>query len=156
MNRSLPPDIPDDSPPKNKKVTGKGIVKALTKSFKRKQAERSPEVPQPSKKPSVQSFSPSISSLHIPTAETPGPPLTTTPSFVSIHSFESDTGRNFEAERLRLLLNASQEDLRLERSRFAEREQLQTEMFENQRRQYELRIRELENARRGEGSSRRK
>jgi hypothetical protein len=131
-------------------------VKAITKSIKRKLAERSPEVPQPSKKPSVRSFSPSISSLHIPTAETPGPPLTTTPSFVSIHSFESDIGRNFEVEHLRLQLTASREDLRLERTRAFEREQQQAELIDSQRRHYESRIRDLENANRGEGTSRRK
>jgi len=131
-------------------------MQVLTKPFnKRKTADRSPEVPQPSKKSSFRTLSPTISAINIPPSESGAPPLTMTPSFVSIDSFGSETHRNFEADHLRLLLNASKEDLRLERNRAAEREQQQADMLQNQRLFYEARIRELQSDR-GEGPSRRR
>jgi hypothetical protein len=54
------------------------------------------------------------------------------------------------------LLNASTEDLALERSRAAQRERLQAEEFASRSRIYEARIKELEGAKKGEGSSRRR
>ena len=88
--------------------------------------------------------------MQLPRSEIGEPPLTRTPSYISFESFESST--NFEADHLRLLLNASQEDLRLERSRFEEREKRQAEMFKRERQLYASRIRELEKWI-GEGSS---
>ena len=69
--------------------------------------------------------------MQIPGSEAGKPPLTQTPSYISFESFESSV--NFEADHLRLLLNASQEDLRLEQSCFEEREKHQAEMFERER-----------------------
>ncbi len=87
-----------------------------------------------------------------------GPPATHTPSLFSgsVQSFGSDTGRNYEVERLQLLLNASTEDLALERARAAQRESLLTEELTSRSRAYEARIKELENANKGEGGSRRR
>jgi hypothetical protein len=116
-------------------------------------SNRSPDDPKPSKKASLQSISPSISSYNRP-SEASGPPATS--SLFSVNSFESDTGRNYEVERLRLLLANSTEDLALERTRSAKREELLAEEFASRRRAYEERIRELESANKGEGSSRRR
>ena len=89
---------------------------------------------------------------------TSGPPVTRTPSLFagSVQSFESDPGRNYEVERLQLLLNASTEDLLLERTRAAQRELLLTEEMTSRTRAYEAKIKELENANKGEGGSRRR
>ena len=125
-----------------KKQKGKSVLSALTKPFKRKINDWSPEVAQSSKKTSVHQASPTLSMMQIPRSEIGEPPLTQTPSYISFESFKS--GANFEADHLCLLLNASQEDLRLEWSRFEEREKHQAEMFERERQHYASRIRELE------------
>ena len=133
----------------------------LTSPFKsktkRKTADGSPDElpPKPSKKPSLRSLSPSISSYPRP-SEASYPLASHTPSLFSVNSYESETGRNYEVERLKLLLNASTEDLALERSRAAQRERLQAEEFASRSRIYEARIKELENANKGEGPSRRR
>jgi hypothetical protein len=145
----------DQSSPKDAKT--KSVLSVLVSPFrgknKRKTSDRSPEVPKPSKKPSLRSLSPSTSSFNQPSvASVPAQ----TPSLLSVNSFESDIGKNFEVERLRLKLNASIEDLAIERKRSAQFEQLQAEEFASRSRAYEARIRELENANKGEGSSRRR
>jgi hypothetical protein len=159
-NSSIDPQIVDDSPPSSKKNKKTSVINAIASKFssKRKTADRSPEAPPaPSKKASIRSFTPSLSSSLRP-SEASGPAASHTPSLFSgsVHSFDSGTGRNYDAERLRLLLNASTEDLALERSRAAQREQLLVEEFASRSRAYEARIRELENANKGEGSSRRR
>ena len=79
-----------------------------------------------------------------------GPPLSTSPSFSSFDSY----GSHFEANRLRHLLNASHDDLALQRQHFEERERRQLEQFEAERRMYETRIRELTEEVKGRGSGR--
>lgn len=148
-SQSLDVEIPVETS-SSKRQKGKGVLSALTQSFKRKINDRSPEVAQSAKKTSVRQPSPTLSTMQLPRSEIGEPPLTRTPSYISFESFESSA--NFEADHLRLLLNASQEDLRLERSRFEEREKRQAETFERERQLYASRIRELEK-RIGEGSS---
>jgi hypothetical protein len=150
---SLDDEIPTAST--SKKQKGKSVLSALAKTFKRKTEDRSPEVAQPSKKPSFRQLSPTLSTMQAPGSEAGAPPLTKTPSYISLDSFESEPGTNFEADHLRMLLNASQEDLRLERTRADERVQRQAEMFAKERQHYAARIRELER-KTGEGSSSRK
>jgi hypothetical protein len=143
------PEEPDDDvelveTPKSK---GKGILGAISKTFKRKQLDRSPEEPLgPSKKPSRSEMvcvdiplpprphyeykqfdaRSSITSLNTSPFGSMGPPMSSTPSLASFDSRTSEKGRNFEAERYRTLYNISQEDLR------------------NQRRQYETEITQLQ------------
>jgi hypothetical protein len=106
---------------------------------KRKVVDRSPEVAQPSKKPSIPSYSPSAFSLDRPSTSM-GPPLSTSPSLSSFDSYPSTSGRNYDAEHLRMLLNASQERLRLEQ-----------ELFAQERALYESKIKDLEQQKRGGG-----
>jgi hypothetical protein len=142
------------STPSNKK--GKGVLSALVKPFKRKTEDRSPEAPQLSKKPSLRPISPSISLVRAQASKSGDPPLTQTPSFTSFDSIGSEPGANFEADHLRLMLTASQDDLRLERERALEREQRLTSSFDVERRYYEAKIRDLERSAWGAGPSRRK
>jgi hypothetical protein len=75
-----------------------------------------------------------------------GPPISATPSMASFDSLGSgtDSGRDFEVNRLKHLLNASQEDFRLQQQQFAEeRERLRRRNAE-ERAMYEARIQELE------------
>ena len=72
--------------------------------------------------------------------------------------------QNFEIERLKMLLTASQEDLSYQRQQsadrerqYAERERVQRERFDREREMYAERIKDLERENRGgaSGSSRR-
>ena len=45
-----------------------------------------------------------------------GAPLSTSPSFSSFETHDSGPGRNYEAERLGILLNVSQENLQLQQA----------------------------------------
>jgi hypothetical protein len=151
----------DDSSPPTKKNKKPGVLSAIASKFssKRKLDNRSPEAPPPpSKKPSFRSFTPSTSSYIRPSDATSGPPATRTSSLfsTSVNSLGSDVVRNYEVERLQLLLSASTEDLALERSRAAQRERLLEEEIASKSRAYEARIRELESSNKGEGSRRRK
>lgn len=141
------------------------MLSALASTFKgkskRKTKDRSPEAAQSTQPSKKQSFSllqalPSISSVNMPPSEIGAPSLTTTPSFISVNSYESGSSVNFLADHLRLQLNASREDLRVERERYARREEQQAELIDAQRQHYEARIRDLENNARGAGPSRRR
>jgi hypothetical protein len=142
---------------------GKGIFSAISKSFKRKQEDRSPEAAfqeSPSRYPSTYA-QPSISSF----SDAMGPPPTSSaPSMISFGSRASGASNNPEAAHLRLLLNASQEDLRLQvqqadedrialQRRYDAQLRRQQERFDAEREFYEGRIAELERLNRGEGGS---
>jgi hypothetical protein len=148
---SLEPEEPvEEASPKDKK--GKGVLSTLARSFKkRKGADRSPEATLSSKKSFVRPSSPSLSS-YTPAVSSMGPPLSASPSYSSFDSLQSLSKRNYEAERLKVLLNASQENLRLQQDHFIERERKQQEAFDLERAIYESRINELEMQRRGGGS----
>jgi hypothetical protein len=64
----------------------------------------------------------------------------------SFDSFGSgtDSGRDFEMNRLKLLLNASQEDFRLQQQQFADERERIRRRNEEERAMYEARIQELE------------
>lgn len=153
MSKDQPPkerraedvEEPEEESPKSKK--GKGVLKTVISSFKRNREDKSSEASSPKKKSTP---APSLISQEQPQSilGSMGPPPTSSPSF---SSFESAKERNYEAERLRILLNASQEDLRLQREHFIERERRQQESFDAERALYEARIEELQR-RRGEGS----
>ena len=93
----------------------------------------------------------------------PPPPLSTSPSLASFESYGTSSSRNYETDRLRALLSASQEDLALQKREFdeervltmrrhEERIQREREHFDNERRIFEGRIVELKQDRRAEGS----
>ena len=93
----------------------------------------------------------------------PPPPLSTSPSLTSFESYGTGLSCNYETDRLRALLSASQEDLALQKREFdeewvltmrrhEERIQRERERFDNERRIFEGRIAELEQDLRGEGS----
>jgi len=161
---SIDVDEEVETPPKSK-GKGSGILGSL-KGFKRTQADRSPEEevaapktrrkfgqlvgvvvpPAPLPHSSYVQFGarspklpPSIpsDSLSIPDA---APPLSTSPSLSSFESYGSH--RNYEAERLQVLLNASQENL-----------ELQAKHFDDERRLLLDQIQYLERTARGEGGS---
>lgn len=71
-----------------------------------------------------------------------GPPPSIAPSFSSYDGTES--GRNFEAERLQILLHASQEDLRLQTEHFEERERRMREQLAAERAHFAERIQDME------------
>jgi hypothetical protein len=146
----------------------KGIFSVFS-GRKRTQADRSPEEPSPSEKPrrfklvGVDIPPPPIphsryqqlgsrlsppSSATVPPEE-PAPPLSSSPSLASFDSAGSESGRVYEVERLKLLLNASQESLRLQRQQYEASER----RMEQERALYERRIRELEGNPKGEGGS---
>ena len=106
----------EEESPKSKK--GKGVLKSVISSFKRNREDKSSEVSSPKKKSTP---APSIISQEQPQSilGSMGPPPT---SSLSFSSFESAQERNYKAERLHILLNASQEDLRLQREHFYKRE----------------------------------
>ena len=102
-----------------------------------------------------------------------GPPLSTSPSFSSFETHDSGSGCNYEAKRLGILLNASQENLQLQqtqsdsqiasiRSYYEERERRAQAAFELERAQFRAQFEELsrelreirEQERRAGGSSR--
>ena len=102
-----------------------------------------------------------------------GPPLSTSPSFSSFETHDTGPRRNYEAERLGILLNASQENLQLQqaqsdshlasiRSYYEERERRMQAAFELERAQFRAQFDELsrelremrERERRAGGSSR--
>ena len=102
-----------------------------------------------------------------------GPPLSTSPSFSSFETHDSGPGRNYEAERLGILLNVSQENLQLQqaqsdshiasiRSYYEERERRAQAAFELECAQFRAQFDELsqelreirERERRAGGSSR--
>jgi len=99
--------------------------------------------------PSRLKTSPSFSSL----TQESGPPYSSSPSLSSFELPESSSARDFEVQRLRIMLNASHEDLRLQRQHYEDRERREQERFEAEREIYNRRIRELEESRKGEGSS---
>jgi hypothetical protein len=178
-------EVVEESPKSSK---GKGILSSLAKGFKRKLADRSPEAAVASESSSrfqmvcVSIPAPPLphsayiqlgarastsSVVSYPTGEM-GPPLSSSPSLASFDSHGSGPGRHYEVEHLKLLLSASQEDLRIQQENFdEERKMLQRrleerdtryrERAEKERAVYEARIRELENAQqsRGSGSSHR-
>jgi len=93
------------------------------------------------------------------------PPLSTSPSLASFESYRSDTvaGQNYEVDRLRLIVSASQEDLRLQQSHFDEEHEFLRRRYETRERQLqerfaaersllEARILDLERDKAGEGS----
>lgn len=88
-----------------------------------------------------------------------GPPYSSSPSLSSFENPESPSDPNFEVQRLRLMLNASQEDLFLQKQHYEDRERRERERFDAERAVYDRRIRELEESKkreeskRGEGSS---
>jgi hypothetical protein len=147
----------------------KGIFSAFT-NRKRTQADRSPEESSHSEKPrhrfklvGVDIPPPPIphshyqqlgsrlsppSSATVPPEES-APPLSSSPSLASFDSAGSESGRLYEVERLKLLLNASQESLRLQRQQYEASER----QMEQERALYERRIRELEGNPKGEGGS---
>lgn len=145
----------------------------ISRSFKRKNSDRSPEDPPASQASSRYQMvcvlipspprplhlysqlehqaSPTLSQSMMP------PPISTTPSFASFDSFPAGTGQrsHYEVDRLRLVVNASQEDLRLQttqfdeerlqiRQRYEAREKQLLERFDAERRIYTTRIQELE------------
>jgi hypothetical protein len=164
-------EVIEESPPPEKK--GKGIMGALKSLNKRTLSDRSPEeAPSPSKPrrrfnlvgvivpnpplphseyiqlPSLSSNPPSV----VPSAAADiAPPLSSSPSLASFHSTASD--QSYEIERLKLLLNASQEDLSLQRQEFENREHRLQNRFDAERKVYEARIRSLQGGDRGEGGS---
>lgn len=167
----------EESPKASK---GKGILGKLTRSFKRKPEDRSPEAPIAEKKtashfvmvgvlmpPPILPYSsyvqlgtrPSTSSL-APTASQP--PLSASPSMTSFDSQGSGSQPNFEAERYRQLYTASQENLALQqeqyeqeleftRRRQLDRERRQRELFAAERKLWEEKLLASEEARRAEG-----
>lgn len=141
----------DEESPKISK--GKRVLSSIAKSFKRKQADRSPESTNPYEPASHSPPSPSVVSLAPTMSGSMGPPLSTTPSIVSFDSFHSSTSRNYEAERLRLLLRASHEDLQAQRTFYENREQAMIERFNAERQLYDDKFAELHAMSRGEGSS---
>ena len=154
------------TPPKAK---GKGILGALSGRLKRKQEDRSPGE-EPSNNP------PSHSSVRVivPLPPRPlsdyvqlgahlsqppfaaslsmGPPLSPSPSLSSFETHDSGSGRNYEAERLGILLNASQENLQLQQAQsdsqitlisYEERERRAQAAFELERAQFRAQFDEL-------------
>lgn len=145
------PVAQEETSPKGKKKPG--VLGSIARSFKRNREDRSPEpIPEPTS-PFSTRIAPSFSrtSLNPSVRGSMGPPPTLSPSR-SFDSFGSE--RNYEAERLHHLLQSSQEDLRLTREHYLERERRQQEAFEVERSIYQARIDELQR-RKGEGSSRR-
>jgi hypothetical protein len=161
----------DDSPTEKRK---KGLFSVFSKAPKRKQADLSPDQVTSSSAPSrsrltlvgvvvpppplphssyLQLSHPSLASssnLEAP-QEVPTPPISSSPSLASFDSRHSDSGAMFEVNRLRLLLNASQEELRIEKERFAEQERRTAARAEAERALYVARIDELQKER-GMGS----
>jgi hypothetical protein len=158
------------TPPKSK---GKSLLGAISGKLtgKRKQADRSPEEASSSKQPGsgtqtvcvVVPMAPRpLSHYHqLNTRSTHsivmGPPLSASPSFSSFETRASESERNFEAERLRMMFNASQDDLHRHqqhseeeynsmRQRYRERESRREEAFAMEREHYLARIAELEKA----------
>jgi hypothetical protein len=161
-------EIEEITPPKK----SSGILGALAKGFKRKQADRSPEDAVVSSSRSkmvcvllpvrprpysayqqldVRPLQPSFSSASRDMA--PPPPHSLSPSLSSFEGQPSGSGggRNYEIKRYELLLGASQEDLLIqnelldeERRRNQDRERRMTERFNRERAMFEARIAELE------------
>jgi hypothetical protein len=156
------------TPPKSK---GKGIFGAIKGLNKRTQSDRSPEEDSSSKvsrqfsklvgvivppaplphssytpyfqlgsRPSKSSSAAASSSDIAPSQSNVAPPLSTSPSLSSFESYGSN--RNYEAERLQILLNASHEDLRIQAQHFDDERQLLLDQ-----------IKDLERVARGEGGS---
>lgn len=167
------PEEGEETAPKSSKSSG--ILGALAKSLKRKTSDRSPEATISSKKggprgtlvgvivPSPPIPHSSYTQLPVRTSapssvisvsDEPAPPLSSSPSLVSFTSTAPDReNRDFELNRLNVLLNASQENLALQRRQFEEREKLQQAQFDAERVIYATRIRELQEPDRGEGGS---
>jgi hypothetical protein len=93
--------------------------------------------------------SPSFSSF----TQESGPPYSSSPSTSSFEHPASSSGRDFEVQRLTLMLNASQEDLSLQRQHFEEQAHRQQERFERERLLMRARIRELEGSAKNDGGS---
>lgn len=150
-------EVPVEESPTSSKSKGKGIIKALTSPFKRKQAERSPEAPSP---PSPRKSRFTLVGVLMPppplpyssyiqlgsrasaapstvSAPPPEPPRSSSPSLVSFESQGSGRGSHYEVERLRTLYNISQENL-------AYQQKLHQEELELSRRRQEERERRLQ------------
>jgi hypothetical protein len=94
-----------------------------------------------------------------------GPPASSYPSsIVSFESREPGSGRNYEADHLRMLLSASQENLAFQqrlydedtdrlRRRHEERQKQMRDQHAAEKALYQERIAELERNNRGEGGS---
>jgi hypothetical protein len=154
-------EVDEVTPPKKK-----GLLGALTKGFKRKQDDRSPEeaaasssrskvrvlmprMPRPYAEYVQFNILPIRPSYSMSSNEmAPPPPRSLSPSLAS---FDSQSGRNYEVEHYKFLLSASQEDLSLqgqvideERRRYQEKERRLTERFNRERDMFKARITELE------------
>lgn len=160
-------DLEEESPKEQKK----GILGSL-KKLKRTLSDRSPEaatssstsrprfnlvgviVPEP---PLPHS---SYTQLGVPPSAPPiaevphdrTPPISSSPSIASFESTGSDPRQQFEVNRLRLQLNASQEELNLVRVQSAARERQMNARFAAEQALLEARIQELEGRGLGEGS----
>ena len=164
----------DDVDPEDSPKQKEGIFSSLKNSLKRTKVDRSPEeasppvqrrrfqmvgvaVPAPPRPHSSYTqlrSRPSAppSNIDEPRGE-PTPPVSSSPSLASFDSAGSDSGQQYEVNRLRLLLNASQEDLQFQRQQFEDRERRHNERFDAERAMYEARIQQLEGNKKGEGSS---
>jgi hypothetical protein len=101
----------------------KGIFGTISSKLagKRKNSDRSPQEVPPATRQSV----PRASSIY---SQTMGPPISTSPSFSSFETpgaggaslSRPRIGKNFEVERLEMLLNASKEDLAISERQYGE------------------------------------
>jgi hypothetical protein len=172
--RDLTPPSIDDLDPEESPKQKEGMFKALTKSLKRNKGDRSPEeastsqtrrrfnlvgvvVPPPpiphSSYVQLGSLSSAPPSVVNEPLRDPTPPVSSSPSLASFDSAGSDSVPRYEVNRLRLLLTASQEDVRVQRQEFEDRERRANERFEAERQVYEEQIRAMTAWNRGEGSS---
>jgi len=126
-------DIPDPNP--------QSFIGALKQGIKRKLTDRSPEAASSSMRPpatQAQLGARSSASLPLPFAfEEIAPPPSSSPS---IRSFASSQSANFETERLRMLLNESQEDLRFQQHQHEQQVAEMARRFDEQQRRWQNKL----------------